>query len=238
MIPADWEHVEKYPYRALQPAIPQVAERALVLPSWHWTHDQGSEGACEGHGNAMMMSILNKKRYDPFELYYEGRRNDEWPGEDYDGTSGRAVCKVLQQRGPCVGQQFVQTNDGVHPKKTLSPSTTDGIQRYRWATTVDEMRAALNDGNPIAIGINWYRQFDPNGLVKRGTDWWIDETKQLGSSDIRGGHCVCLYRVSDKNQAFRVKNSWGKDYPLVWLPYKTMETLLSQYGEAALITDR
>jgi hypothetical protein len=35
-----------------------------------------------------------------------------------------------------------------------------------------------------------------------------------------------------------VKNSWGRAYPLVWLPYAAMERLLKEDGEATLVTDR
>ncbi len=44
---------------------------------------------------------------------------------------------------------------------------------------------------------------------------------------------LCRYR----RQAFKMKNSWV-DFPLVWLPYAVMGTLLTEDGEATLVTDR
>jgi hypothetical protein len=46
-----------------------------------------------------MMSLLNRKRYDAGWLYHEAQRIDEWPGEDYDGTSVRAGMDVLRTEG-------------------------------------------------------------------------------------------------------------------------------------------
>lgn len=85
----------------------------------------------------------------------------------------------------------------------------------------------------MAIGVNWYRNFDDPVLYNN--ELWIGRSS-LGS--IRGGHCVCLYRMSDRRQAFMLMNSWGADYPPVWLSYTLMERLLNEYGEAAVITDR
>jgi hypothetical protein len=49
---------------------------------------------------------------------------------------------------------------------------------------------------------------------------------------------VCVYGASDRRQAFAVKNSWGRSYPLAWLPYEVMVELLREDGEATVITDR
>lgn len=222
--PEDFKHVEKFPYSLLAPTSVEVVNKTFKLPYWHWTHDQGSEGACEGFGNSMMMTLLNKKRYNPWWLWNQGKMIDEWsdtnPG-DNNGTSGRAVCEVLKTQGHTLW-------------KKEAPSLEHGIQEYRWATTVDEMRTGIANNAPIAIGVDWYENFDKP--EKRSNGWWIGLAGSLGK--VRGGHCVCVYGASDKKQAFRVKNSWGRNFPLVWLPYKTMEILLKDAGEACLITDR
>jgi hypothetical protein len=224
--PEDFTHVEKYPFTAvIDQTVPRV-EKALRLPAWHWTHDQGHEGSCEGHGNSMMMSILNGKRYNPWWLWNEGKLADEWPdtnpGDD-NGTSGRACCSVLKDQGHCLWQ-------------TDYPLRAEGISAYRWATTVDQMRTGIANGLPIAIGVNWYQNFDTPTRRANGETWIGDNKVDLGP--VRGGHCVCVYGASDKRQAFKVKNSWGRSYPIVYLPYTVMQVLLDQQGEACLVTDR
>jgi hypothetical protein len=214
---------------------PQTVERLLKLPSWHWTHNQGDEGACVGFGGAMMKAILDGKRFNPWWLWDRSKMIDEWPetvpGDD-QGTSVRASCEVMRAAG-----MVPLKTTGVQPaySRTIHTKVGDmasGIKTYRWATTVDQMRAGLAAGVPISIGVNWYAGFD--APTTRNNEQYIF----IGKTRPRGGHCVCVYGASDSRQAFRVKNSWGRSYPLVWLPYTTMARLLNEQGEAALVTDR
>lgn len=240
--PPDTKHIDKYPMRAL--ALDTVAVVNVVhrLPGWHWTHDQGSEGACVGFGTTMMAAIMNSNqrrmlgthpytvRYDPWWLWDEAKSIDEWPETnpgDSQGTSVRAACEIARTKGLVRYKYTSKLLEHVVGQGT--PTAEEGIAAYRWATTVDEMRTCIAAGNPISIGVNWYGNFD------RPSKGWIGQG-DLGP--IRGGHCVCVYGASDKLQAFRVKNSWGRNYPQVWLPYATMERLLREEGEAAIVTDR
>jgi hypothetical protein len=70
-----------------------------------------------------------------------------------------------------------------------------------------------------------------------GTEHWIGRPG-WDKTALRGGHGPCLYGASDRRQAFRLKNSWGRSYPLVWLTYDAMGALLGRDGEAVLVTDR
>ena len=54
-----------------------------------------------GFGIRRLASQLNRKLYDGFWLYHEAQKVDEWPGEDYDGTSVRAGLDILRKRGHC-----------------------------------------------------------------------------------------------------------------------------------------
>lgn len=242
--PSNFQHVEKYPFSLVAPTSVDKVNKTLTLPSWHWTHDQGAEGACVGFGNSMMMAITNTAqrktaktspytvRYDSWWLWDTAKATDEWPDTnpgDENGTSVSAACDVLRTQG------HIQVRNSLDARSGLTtPDPNNGIQANRWAKTVDEMRTGIAAGLPIAIGVNWYTNFD--NPVKKGGFYWIGQDSNLGS--IRGGHCVCIYGASDSKQAFRVKNSWGRDYPLVWLPYSVMQRLLNEDGEATLITDR
>lgn len=218
------EHIKKYPLTALLPQTVATVNKVLRLPKWHKEWDQGQEGACVGYGTSMMMSVINHHRYFPEWLWIRARLTDGWDGNDDlsvdEGTWVNSACEVLRTEG-----HELYGHD--------TPDINEGVKTYRWATSVDQMRTGLSQGMPISIGIDWYDNFDRP--KRKATQYWIGEG-DLG--DIRGGHCVCVYGASDKHQAFRIKNSWGGEYPLVWLPYETMQTLLDDQGEAALITDR
>lgn len=224
-VPNDFTHIQKYPLSAIMEETVTNVEKELKLPSWHWDWDQGHEGACVGFGSSMMMSILNKKRYIPTWLWNEAKIIDEWPdtnpGDD-NGTSVRAACDILRSKG------HVAKRWGF-----LKPKLVEGITANRWATSIDQIRTTISLGVPVAIGVNWYENFDSPQLV--GNEYFIGRGS-LGS--VRGGHCVCLYGASDQRQAFKIKNSWGRDFPLAYMPYSTMQRLLHEAGEATLVTDR
>ena len=225
----DVSHLEQYPIRRLLPETVSIVERVLKLPyAYRPKYDQGHQGACVGYSSSWMMSILNHRFYDAAFLYHEAQKIDEWPGEDYEGTSVRAGMEVL--RG--LGHRVMHHHTHHH-----FPDVQEGIAEYRWATTTDEVRTCLAAGVPVTLGIDWMSNFD-NPTRKADGSWWIGEG-DLGT--VRGGHAICAYGASDRRQAVRLVNTWGKTWPLVWLPYDTLQRLLdgvSQPGEAAIITDR
>lgn len=248
-IPDNFDHVEKYPYAAIAPESVSNVEKSMRLPSWHWTHNQGSEGSCVGHGVGMERAITNTAqnivlnklgiktaRYDTIDIWNMAKKIDPWPNTnpgDDNGTSVHAGYDVARTLGLRPVKSMVLRNDVPTPVGEGLRSLDSGTSANRWATTVDQMRTGIAAGLPVTIGINWYSNFDTP--VQSGREFWIGKGS-LGS--IRGGHCVCLYGASDTRQAFLLKNSWGKSYPLVWLTYAAMTKLLSEQGEAALVTDR
>lgn len=258
-VPDDDKHILAYPAGAVLRIATTVVEKTLVLPSWHWTHDQGREGSCVGHGTAMERAITNStqnkvllhlristRRYDPLFFWNEAKLIDEWadtnPGDD-NGTSVRAAYDVARIQGArrvkLTGVKMgVDGRPYIDDPHVGAPDPEEGILVNRWATNVDQMRTAIAMGVPITIGINWYSDFDdPAALAGNKNAMWVCPSGKI-SGRIRGGHCVCIYGASDKRQAFKFKNSWGRGYPLTWLPYSVMTRLLREDGEATLITDR
>lgn len=219
----NWEHYEKYPLsERVQVTGIQVGESKVGPVYPRWLFDQGSEGSCVGFGCARTLGIINREIYDPWVIYNEARKIDEWPGEDYEGTSVRAGLEVLRSQG-------------ARDTDITTVELSAGIEEYRWASTVDEIRGYIALGVPVVIGVNWYSNFDRPVKNIVSNEWWIGQGS-LGS--IRGGHCVCLHWASDKRQAFRVLNSWGRDYPYVWLPYNVMQRLIDEDGEVGIVVDR
>lgn len=244
LTPPDFEHVKNHLLRTLGSVPVFNIEKNLVLPSWHTKHDQGAEGACVGHGTGMMMAIRNTHqclkqgarnpyiRYNSFEIWERAKEVDGFDesnrGDD-SGTTVRAACEILRLQGAPVWEN----EDDV--KSFIPPEIESGIEAYRWATTVDELRQCINENQPITMGTNWYTNFDTPEYTDG--EWYIG--KQLTSfGTLRGGHSYCIFGASDQRQAFRVKNSWGLRYPEVWLPYSATQRLLDEEGEACIITDR
>jgi len=77
------------------------------------------------------------------ELYREGQKVDEIPGENYEGTTMRGVCKVLQDRKL--------------------------INEYLWATDEDIVREYLATRGTLAFGSDWMdcmNNVDDEGYVE------------------------------------------------------------------------
>ena len=250
------EHVARYPFSARFAETVSSVERALSLPYWHWTHDQGKEGSCVGHGGAMERAICNTiqnkklgltypgRRYNPIQIWNEAKRIDEWPdtnpGDD-EGTSVRAAYDVLRTLGPARVTSMKLENNVPVPYGEKPPDPAEGVAVTRWARNVDEVRTAISKGLPVTLGVNWYSKFD-NPIVPEGRTWyWIgvnSKSQPASLGYVRGGHCVTIYGASDRLQAVRIKNSWGRDYPLILCPYTVLQRLINEQGEAALVTDR
>lgn len=206
--------------------------KRLELPYQYIPHyDQGSEGSCVGFALSWAMSILNKRFYAARKLYLEAQFRDPWdetPPEE--GTSVTAGGIVLRDQGHW---RFAR---GV----TFPLAAAEGIKDFRMISMVDEVRYAINSNIPVVLGINWYGAFDHPSWIDRGVGgrrWWIGVDHQnLGS--IRGGHGICLFGARDDIEAVALVNNWGHDYPIVYMPYKTLERVLREDGECLMPIDR
>ena len=209
--------------------VPTVNRKLDLYKPYIPKYDQGAEGACVGFGFSWMMSILNRRFYDARWLYKEAQLVDPWsdtPPEE--GTSSDAGAQILLQRG----------HRRIWANNSMVPRTSEGISAVRWArnplNVVDELRTCIADGIPFGGGVNWYSNFDsPTWDEKRG---WVIGEGILGN--VRGGHFTCYYGASDLLEMFYMVNNWGMNYPLVKIPYRTVERLAAEDGDFAVITDR
>jgi hypothetical protein len=152
------DRVPRYDQRSLNyPIADRLGTEAIQSNVWTILPkklDQGSNGACVGFGfsNAMICKpgkFLREVDNDfAHGIYQDAKRNDEWEGEDYDGTSVLAGAKVLKERGL--------------------------IEEYRWAFGVDEVLSTLANVGPVVLGLNWYEGMfypDESGYIRPTGDW-------------------------------------------------------------------
>jgi hypothetical protein len=122
----------------LEPGDPSDGTTLQDLVGWWDFYNQLLEGKCVGEGLSRMMSLLNRKRYDPTWLWNRAKERDEWPdtnpGDD-NGTSVRAGADVLRTLGHVIFKAG-RSGDGY-------PLASEGISANRWATTVEQVNAAL-----------------------------------------------------------------------------------------------
>ncbi len=207
--------------RMYEPALIQLEDKidnrkgAVVL-------DQGQEGACTGFGLAAVINQLNRERgHGDFRastrmLYEMAKKHDEWPGEDYAGSSCRGAIRGWKNMGVC------PDGDPEHRKVNLDEwayvqgETLGGltVQRaraarintlgayYRLRPEISDYHAAINETGAIYV----------SAAV---TDGWSEigekEHSQLPLIKFRlnriGGHAFAI--VGYNNDGFIVQNSWG-----------------------------
>lgn len=130
--------------------------KGLVDPiSWWLWHNQISEGICVSEAVARCMALLNRRRYQPRPLYDWAQNNDEFsstPPEE--GTSVRAGLDCARTVGliPAKrGERHFVTKAEAEALVSRNPLSEHGIAANRWATTVEEVFAALGYEGASAV---------------------------------------------------------------------------------------
>lgn len=118
---------------------------ARDLSKWYLWYDQGYTPHCVGFSLSRAMSWLNRRFYDADWLYYEAQKVDEWSGEDYDGTSVRGGCRILNT----VGHRRIYNDE------TLNASMQHGIAAYRWITDVNDVLDVVGGIQKERGAITW-----------------------------------------------------------------------------------
>lgn len=238
--PPDFDHVAKHPYRPVHRGLVHAEQTVHVDEALVPIYDQGDLEACTGFSSTWAMSILHDQHeFDPVKLWEQAKLEDAFPennaASDNAGSTVRAAMHVLRTKGHVPSTGTDPKDEGLEIAADSEWIREDGVTAYHWATTVDQIRAAVSShgGRPVVFGINWYAAFDAPETVN-GEHWIGRYTTNLGA--IEGGHAICCTGVSDQRQAVQLTNSWGPKYPQVWLPYHTVEQLLSEDGECAVMT--
>lgn len=180
--------------------------------------DQGSEGACVGFAwvaDLLAEPVAPTEQPDEetgasfaSKYYRQAQKIDQWPGEDYEGTSVLAGAKVMQKEG--------------------------FISGYSWCFSMEDIRDTILTTGPVVIGIPWLQ-----GMYDTGEDGVV----KVHGNEV-GGHALTITGYDPameidgvKQEVFRWRNSWGKDYGLDgsgYIRYNDLAALLKQTGEACV----
>lgn len=97
--------------------------------------NQGRLGSCVGHGivsDTMASPVRVKFNQPPDKIadtvYFRAQHVDQWPGENYEGTSVNA--------GMTIAREY------------------EWIDAWYWAKNLDDLRIGLDTG-PVVIGVSW-----------------------------------------------------------------------------------
>ena len=180
--------------------------------------DQGSEGACVGFGwmgnilsnpNAPLPQPQVAQANSIARGYYQrAKKIDQWPGEDYEGTSVLAGAKIILEEGL--------------------------IDSYRWCFGIDDVRTSIITTGPVVIGVPWRSgMYSTNnaGIVS------VSGNLVGGHCLVITGYDPAMKIGSETVEVFRWRNSWGNDYGIngsAYIRATDLSKLLSVDGEACV----
>ena len=128
------------------------SKSALTSRYWDdnvWWGDQGRTPQCVAYAWCHWIEdgpVLHRGIHPlvaPKLIYENAQKLDEWPGENYDGTSVRAGAKYLKN--------------------------INKISGYLWAYDVQTLVNTVLNVGPVVVGTNWYYNMffpDKTGLIK------------------------------------------------------------------------
>lgn len=204
----------RFPIREL------VGDKPLRSYSWScdtWL-DQGQEGACVGFG--WSHELIAKPVVDRVtasfarDLYKKAQTLDEWPGENYEGTSVLAGAKAV---------------------------VADGyMKEYRWAFGLEDLIQAVGHHGAAVLGLNWYegmREKDDDGFIhvtgeNIGGHCICMVAVKLVKKDRKA---KLTFENLDLDKSFAtLHNSWGKAWGDAKISLSDLNRLLGEQGEACI----
>lgn len=175
--------------------------------------DQGQEGACVGFAwahelAAIPVVVRNISDQTARTIYHAAQRIDEWPGENYSGTSVLAGAKVCHTLGL--------------------------VSEYRWAFGIADVVDTLARFGPVVLGIPWLESmYRPNaqGLLD------CSSATIVGGHAILARGVLLKGITGAREPVIRLRNSWGQDWGLggdCFVRASDLERLLHMGGEACV----
>ncbi len=144
------------------------------------------------------------------------------------------ALKILSEQGVCQMEDmpYSETDWTTKPSQTARDNAKKfRIDFWRQVNVQDtkEVKAQLSAGYPVIIGAEVTKEFINEGFSKKADFIWNS------AGTVSGGHCMLLVGYDDSKNAFRVMNSWGKDWGdngFAWIDYKFFPEVV-KYGFVA-----
>lgn len=170
--------------------------------------DQGPDGACTGFGLATVVHFLlrtrsvepDRTRVSPWMLYDLARRYDEWPGEDYEGSSARGAVKGWHKHGVCAARLWPRRRS--RGRLTAAIARDAGRRPLGAYYRVNHHDLAALHTALAEVGVLYATSWIHTGWYEPGADGVIPRRP-----DRVGGHAFAI--VAYDERGFWVQNSWG-----------------------------
>lgn len=198
----------------------QIASEADLRPYMPHIYDQLEIGSCQSNAVGALLEY-NNVEITPSRLfiYYNVREIENTIEMDSGGSLTDTIEAVKKYGAPdeslwayIQGKFTMKPDDAAYV--SAKPDTV--IQAYA-CETVDDIKLAVANKFPVAIGLLLHQSFESpqvaqTGIVPLPTD----------ADPILGGHALVVVGYSDSRQCFIVRNSWGEswgDHGHCYVPY-------------------
>ena len=220
------------PLRSLPPRWPMDTDLKRLLPAYVRAGrilNQGNDGACTGFGLACVTNYLYWLRHldtprsrppvlvSPRMIYELARLYDEWPGQDYEGSSCRGALKGWYKHGVCAlalwpypidkkgNGVFVRPSAGWNEDATTRPV---GVYYRVDKQSVVDMQAAIYEIGAIYVSANVHDGWTLGATAAPTSHDKLPRIQRQAKKT--GGHAFAL--VGFNERGFVVQNSWGTDW--------------------------
>jgi len=194
----DWEFV------AAAGDIPKAVDNRRRISS---IKDQATEGSCVGFAIAKGIEVASGSDSKQFLnlserwAYEKAKVYDEWPGNNYEGSSVRGGLKAAHKVGICTEQMwpYVANRKGKPHKDAAKDASNRKVFSYARVRGINDVKRAIHE-NKLVVGAalvhsGWFRPAR-NGVIPFNN-----------RMNIIGGHAFTL--VGYGGVGFWVANSWG-----------------------------
>ena len=213
-----------------QPTLNPLPEQFINFENTPLVLDQGQEGACTGFALAAVInyhliknkrvtsSLIEKDCVSPRMLYEMARRYDEWPGEDYEGSSARGSVKGWTAHGVVKRWLWDDALTGpthLNDERAKAALEVPAGAYYRvMHRNIRDMHAAITETGilfaTLMVHAGWT---DPQIKGKSYQYIHHGKTKKISLPLIQrqdradGGHAIAI--IGYTREGFIIQNSWG-----------------------------
>jgi len=207
----------------LTPHMPPVGDQGPTGTCVAWATGYYMRTGMNAIRNGLSTSQLTStsKQFSPKDLFWS-IPNDQ-KGADCNGTHFEYALSQMQSRGVATMQTVPFQNVGDCSNFPLSSWTQEAanfrIKSFRdLPVDVNSIKTKLSEDRPLIFGAivtDAFLKFQGTGVMK----------SDIVNSAAKGGHAMTIVGYDDAKQAFRILNSWGKnwgDNGYAWVHYDLM----------------
>jgi len=224
--------VYRSPLRSLPARWPLDVDLKKLLPAYVKAGrilNQGNEGACTGFGLACVTNYLYWLRHlemprsklpdlvSPRMFYELAKLYDEWPGQDYEGSSCRGALKGWHKHGICSSTLWPYPLDKKGQGVFARPAAgwdEDATRRplgvyYRVdKKSIVDMQSAIYEIGAVYVSADVHDGWGLDASALPGSHDKLPRIQPMAKKT--GGHAFAL--VGFNERGFVVQNSWGTDW--------------------------